>query len=104
MSRADVEHELARAANLVRAAEASVRHHQPVDIDPLNRLVERACAASQGLPADQARQLLPTMQALIGDLDRLDAALREHARTMAGGADDAARRAGEAYAKGTGGG
>ncbi len=85
MTRADIEHELARAADLVRAAEASARHREPVDVDPLNRLVERACADSQGLPAHQARQLLPTMQALIGDLDRLDAALREHSRTMAGG-------------------
>ncbi len=104
MSRADVEHELARAASLVRAAEASVRRRKPVDIDPLNALVERACATSQGLPAHQARQLLPTMQALIGDLDRLDAALREQAQAMAGGGGDAARRAGEATAKGAGGG
>ncbi len=101
MTRADVAHELARAASLVRAAEASVRRRKPVDIDPLNALVERACATSQGLPAHQARQLLPTMQALIGDLDRLDAALREHAQAMGG---DAAPRAGEATAKGAGGG
>ncbi len=104
MTRADIERELARAADLVRAAEASVRHRKPVDVDPLNRLVERACADSQGLPADQARQLLPAMQALIGDLDRLDAALRKQAQEMAGGGGDAARRAGEATAKGAGGG
>lgn len=85
MTRADIEHELARAADLVRAAEVSARHRKPVDVDPLNRLVERACADSQGLPADQARQLLPVMQALIGELDRLDAALREQAQAMAGG-------------------
>ena len=103
MTGADIERELARAAGLVRAAAASVRHHKPVDVDPLNRLVERACAASQGLPADQARQLLPAMQALIGDLDRLDAALRENARALGGDGGDAARRAGEAYAKGAGG-
>ncbi len=103
MTRADIEHDLARATSLVRAADASVRRREPADIDPLTRLVERACAASLGLPADQARQLLPAMQALIGDLDRLDAALRQHAQAMAGGAGDAARRAGEAYAKGAGG-
>ncbi len=103
MTRADIEHELARATSLVRAADASVRRREPADIDPLNRLVERACAASRGLPADQARQLLPAMQALIGDLDRLDAALRENARALGGGGGDAARRAGEAYAKGAGG-
>lgn len=103
MTRADVEHELARATRLVRAVDASVRRREPADIDPLTRLVERAIAASQGLPADQARQLLPAMQALIGDLDRLDAALRENARALGGGGGDAARRAGEAYAKGAGG-
>ena len=102
MTRADIERELARAADLVRAAEASARHRKPVEVDPLNRLVERACADSQGLPADQARQLLPVMQALIGDLDRLDAVLREQAQAMAGG--EAARRAGAATAKGAGGG
>jgi len=104
MTRADIERELARAAEVVRAAEASLRRREPVAIEPLNRLVEGACAASQGLPTAQARQLLPAMQALIGDLDRLDAALREHAQAMAGGSGDAARRAGEAYAKGAGGG
>ncbi len=101
MTRADIEHELARATSLVRAADASLRRREPANIDPLNRLVERACAASLGLPADQASQLLPAMRALIGDLDRLDAALRENAQALGGG--DAARRAGEAYAKGAGG-
>lgn len=97
MTRDDIERELGRASAMVRAAERSLTRRQAVAVDPLDRLVARACAASQRLPAQEARGLLPAMEALIGDLNRLDAALRDQARALAGDANA------NAVAKGSGG-
>jgi hypothetical protein len=62
----------------LRTAEALVRAHRRVDLQGLDQLAGRLCAASLDLPPEQGRMVRPTLVALLSRVDDLEAAMHIH--------------------------
>ncbi len=88
MNRELIEFELKRAAIVVKSAGESLQRQKAIDLDALSERIEEACTASRQLPVVQARVLLPLIDTLIDDLNRLEVLLVARAPALPRGAGD----------------
>ncbi|MGQ9365877.1 hypothetical protein [Azospirillum sp. A39] len=102
MSADELERHIAAVSAALTGAHGEARAGAWIDLQGLDGRVEALCAAARALPPDEARRLLPGLEALVGALGVLAAELEEQrAATAAGpalGPHSARRRATSAYA------
>jgi hypothetical protein len=67
----------------LQVARALISTRRPCDLDGLQDLAGRLCAASVDLPPEQGRALRPRLHALLAELDALTAACRDAADAYA---------------------
>jgi hypothetical protein len=79
-----VREELEKAASLVGTARRLLDTGTTVDLSALEGKVRAICAQLPGLEREQGRALVPAMESLIDDLDRLAELIRGHSRFLAG--------------------
>ncbi|WP_404384857.1 hypothetical protein [Caenispirillum salinarum] len=94
--------ELDKAASVVATAARLSAQGRTVDLSALEGKVAGACRAIAGLPREEARTLLPTLDALLAALDALEGDLKTHFAAGLGGATSggaAAPRAAAAYGR-----
>jgi hypothetical protein len=72
----DIVDELQKVASLVTTARRLLATGTMVDLSALEGKVKAICDALAAMDRDQAQAHLPTIEALVGDLDRLSEALR----------------------------
>jgi hypothetical protein len=77
MSIAGVREELDKAASLVLTARRLLATGTMVDLSALEGKVRAICEEVAALAREDGRPLVPMMETLIGDLDRLEAAIQE---------------------------
>ena len=78
MSAADqVREELEKAASLVTTARRLLATGTMVDLSALEGKVRSVCTAMGGIERADGQALVPAMEALIDNLDRLDEAIHE---------------------------
>ena len=78
-----VRQELEKAASLVTTARRLLATGTMVDLSALEGKIRFACTAVSGMEPDEGRPLMPAMEALIRDLDRLGDAIRERRDPLA---------------------
>lgn len=78
-----VREELEKAASLVTAARRLLSKGTMVDLSALEGKVRFVCSSLEDMDRTEGRPLLPAMQALISDLDRLGTAIHERAEPLA---------------------
>lgn len=71
--------ELDKAASLVLTARRLLATGTMVDLSALEGKVRAICDQIATMERDAGRPLIPVMETLIGDLDRLEAAIQERA-------------------------
>jgi len=74
---ADLKTDLQGLGAIVIAARGFVADGKVVDLAPLEQEIKRICGSITALPADQNAPLKPVMVALIDDLDKLAAEIRD---------------------------
>ncbi len=79
-----VRQELEKAASLVTTARRLLATGTMVDLSALEGKVRFVCSALGGMDRDDGVALMPVMEALIKDLDRLGEAIRERSDPLAG--------------------
>ena len=85
MSQPDhVREELEKAASLVTAARRLLVKGTMVDLSALEGKVRFVCSSLEDMDRKLGRPLVPAMEALITDLDRLGQAIHERAEPLAG--------------------
>jgi hypothetical protein len=72
-----VRQELEKAASLVTTARRLLATGTMVDLSALEGKIRFVCTALADVDRDEGRPLMPVMEALIADLDRLGDAIRE---------------------------
>lgn len=72
-----VREELDKAASMVVAARRLLLTGTMVDLSALEGKVRCICERIGAMPREDGRPLVPVMETLIGDLDRLAAAIQE---------------------------
>lgn len=72
-----VREELDKAASLVLTARRLLATGTMVDLSALEGKVRAICDQVAGMTREDGRPLVPVMETLIGDLDRLEAAIHE---------------------------
>lgn len=77
MKTAGVREELDKAASLVLTARRLLATGTMVDLSALEGKVRTICEEVAALGREDGRPLVPAMEALIGALDRLEAAITE---------------------------
>lgn len=77
MKPAEIREELDKASSLVVAARRLLATGTMVDLSALEGKVRGICESLAGLPQEDGRALLPPMERLIHDLDRLAADIGE---------------------------
>lgn len=77
MSINGVREELDKAASLVLTARRLLATGTMVDLSALEGKVRAICEEVAAMARDEGRPLVPVMESLIGDLDRLEAAIQE---------------------------
>lgn len=77
MSVTGVREELDKAASLVTTARRLLATGTMVDLSALEGKVRAICEEVAGMTREDGRPLVPVMERLIGDLDRLEAAIHE---------------------------
>lgn len=70
--------EVQKVASMVGTARRLLATGTMVDLSALEGKVAGLCAAVDGLPRDEGRTLVPSLDALMGSLDRLAADLEAH--------------------------
>ncbi|GEO80301.1 hypothetical protein [Pararhodospirillum oryzae] len=73
--------DLERIASVIATARRLIDEARAVDLAVLETKIGAVCHAVSALPRDEARLFLPTLEALVLDLDSLEAALRAHPPT-----------------------
>ncbi len=73
----DLKTDLQGLGSIVTAARGFVADGKVVDMAPLEQEIKRICGSITALPADQNAPLRPVMVALIDDLDKLAAEIRD---------------------------
>ena len=73
----DLKMDLQGLGSIVTAARGFVADGKVVDLVPLEQEIKRICDRITTLPADQNAPLRPVMVALIDDLDKLAAEIRD---------------------------
>ena len=73
----DLKTDLQGLGSIVIAARGFVADGKVVDLEPLEQEIKRICGSITALPADQNAPLKPVMVALIDDLDKLAAEIRD---------------------------
>ncbi len=73
----DLTTDLRGLGSIVTAARSFVADGKVVDLVPLEQEIKRICESITALPADQTVPLRPVMVALIDDLDKLAAEIRD---------------------------
>lgn len=73
----DLKTDLQGLGSIVTAARGFVADGKVVDLAPLEQEIKRICGSITALPADQNAPLRPVMVALIDDLDKLAAEIRD---------------------------
>ncbi len=73
----DLKTDLQGLGSIVTAARGFVADGKVVDLAPLEQEIKRICGSITALPADQNAPLKPVMVALIDDLDKLAAEIRD---------------------------
>lgn len=89
---ADIADTLASLDALLTASTANVRKGDMVDLAGLEREVKPILDAALGLPAEQARALLPQLEQVMLALENLSTALREVHGDKLGGTETHATR------------
>lgn len=79
MSVAGVREELDKAASLVVTARRLLATGTMVDLSALEGKVRAICDSVAGLGREQGRPLMPAMESLMGELNRLEAAIKDQA-------------------------
>lgn len=77
MSVSGVREELDKAASLVLTARRLLATGTMVDLSALEGKVRAVCEEVATMTREDGRPLVPMMETLIGDLDRLEAAIQE---------------------------
>lgn len=77
MSVAAVREELDKASSMVVTARRLLATGTMVDLSALEGKVRAICEEVSAMPREVGQPLLPVMESLIGDLDRLAAAINE---------------------------
>ncbi len=91
-----VRQQLQKAGAEIQAAREALGRGEIVKLGGMQATVDRACAASAKLPAEQAQRLLPAMEALVDQLNGLEGQLRQHVDALGSG-ENARQRARAAY-------
>ena len=73
----DLKTDLQGLGSIVTTARGFVADGKVVDLAPLEQEIKRICGSITALPADQNAPLKPVMVALIDDLDKLAAEIRD---------------------------
>ncbi len=73
----DLKTDLLGLGSIVIAARGFVADGKVVDLEPLEQEIKRICDRITALPADQNAPLKPVMVALIDDLDKLAAEIKD---------------------------
>ena len=73
----DLKTDLQGLGSIVIAARGFVADGKVVDLEPLEQEIKRICGNITALPANQNAPLKPVMVALIDDLDKLAAEIRD---------------------------
>ncbi len=73
----DLKTDLQGLGSIVTAARGFVADGKVVDLAPLEQEIKRICGSITALPADQNAPLKPVMVALIDDLDKLAAEIKD---------------------------
>ena len=79
---AQVREELEKAASLVGTARRLLDTGTMVDLSALEGKVRTICAQLAAMGREQGRELVPGMEALIGDLDRLVESIRDRCQPL----------------------
>ncbi|MGE5478222.1 MAG: hypothetical protein ACM3Q1_16325 [Bacteroidales bacterium] len=77
MSVARLREELDKAASLVLTAQRLLATGTMVDLSALEGKVRTICEQVSRMNREDGRPLVPAMETLIGDLDRLEAAIQD---------------------------
>ncbi|MGE5514266.1 MAG: hypothetical protein ACM31D_00435 [Bacteroidota bacterium] len=77
MSVAVVREELDKAASLVLTAQRLLATGTMVDLSALEGKVRAVCKEVAAMKREEGRPLVPVLETLIGDLNRLEAAIQE---------------------------
>lgn len=80
MSGAALLDEVQKVASMVGTARRLLATGTMVDLSALETKVAGLCAAVDRLPRDEGRSLVPSLDALMGSLDRLAADIEAHHR------------------------
>lgn len=91
--------ELDKAASVVATASRLLDQGRAIDLHALEGKVAGACRAIEALPAEDARDLLPTLEALLEALDGLEGDLRHQFAAGAGRQRATPPRAAAAYGR-----
>ncbi len=84
MSADEIQMEIAQVSSMVATARRLLTTGRTVDLTALEGMVRGLCTAVDRLAADEGRVLLPSLEALMAGLDRLDADLEaQHAHVCA---------------------
>lgn len=75
----DVQAEIEKAASLVAAARRLLATGTMVDLSALEGKIRTICDGATAIGRDGGHQLLPGMEALMGEIDRLARSLDDHA-------------------------
>lgn len=81
MSAADILGEIAQVSSMVSVARQLLMSGRTVDLAALEGRMRGLCTAVDGLPVEEGRDLVPSLEALMASLERLDADLQaQHER------------------------
>ena len=95
--------ELDALSEEIELALSLVGQGQMLELAGIDARIEAACRAAQGLPSLQAHAMVDRLGQLVGQLDRLASALKQHFGALAPDAETSPRVAADAYGKGSGG-
>lgn len=85
----DIRLDIEKASSVVATGRRLVAQGRTLDLSALETKVAAACAAIGALPKDDARDLLPALEALLGSLDQLEEDLKSQYAAHLGGAQPA---------------
>jgi hypothetical protein len=100
---ASLARELDALAQEIELALSLVDQGHMLELTGIDARIEAACRAAQALPSLQAHAMVDRLGHLVGLLDRLAGALKQHFGNLPKDAETSPRVAADAYGKGSGG-